>query len=432
MAQRWIDFVGTPAKRASRAIVSAYRELRGYSTLSSAPTSLIQTVGVQTKSGANVTSDSALAVSSVYACSQILSGIIARLPLELRLQTAKGSELVRAGDHPCVSLVSVTPDGFRTSFQWRQMLELITLLRGNSFSRIVRNAYFEPIALKWLNPLFMEIWRTEDGDPFYRYKGKLLDVHDVFHHREMAPDGVVGLSPVTCMREQIGLAIVTQEHGSRYFSNGAAPMVVFTAPLGATKEQMDRIRDEILKNHGGVSNSSKPMIAYGGLTVSPISLTNEDSQFLESRKFDVEEIARAYRVPLHLLQSTEKTTSWGSGIEQLNRAFVDYSLADRLKRWEEELNLALLTTAELAEGYGFKFDTSELTMGSNTDRANYYQTMRNIAAMSVNDVREAEGMDDLPDNIGDRYDLPFNATGGISQSQQEPVPKGKNSPANAK
>lgn len=401
------------SKRASRSLASAEKRQAALTSSINAPSDrLLQALGYPVKSGAVINSDTALTISSVYACTQIISGIIARLPIRLLQTTASGVEEIT--DHPAVSLIKISPDGYRTPFAWRQMIESAALLRGNGFARIVRNAFFEPVALKWLHPVKVEVWMTADGTPFYRHNGEVLQPHDIFHHREMSLDGIVGLSPVTCMREQMGLAITTQEHGSRYFSNGAQPGIVLTAPLGATKAQMDQIRDEVNKNHGGVANSNKPFVAYGGLTVSTVSLTNEDSQFLESRKFDIEEIARAYRVPLHLLQSTEKTTSWGSGVEQLNRAFVDYSLADRLTRWEQELSMSLLTEDDRLAGMYFKFNTDELTRGTALERAQTHQIYRNIGVESINDVREAEHMNDLPDNIGDRYDLPFNGNGGTN------------------
>jgi len=306
------------------------------------------------------------------------------------------------------------------------MQDVAALLRGNGFSKIIRRAGVI-VALEWMDPQSIEFWRTQEGEPFYRYRGEVLLPYQVFHHRDMTLDGVIGIAPVTCMREQIGLALSTQEHGARFFSNGASPAVVFTAPLNTTKEQMDRIRDEITKNHGGVSNSSKPFIAYGGLTVSAINMSNADAQFLESRKFDVEEIARAYRVPKHLLQSSDGMTTWGTGIEGLNRGFFDYSLADRVERWEQELNLSLLTTKELQDGYRFCFDLHDLLSGSATERATYYQTMRNIGALSVNDVRRKEGFNDLPPAIGDDYQLKFNGSGGTPASGAE-----KNTPSEQK
>ena len=407
------------------------RRSNSVSSLKNPSDTLINSFGLAVKSGALVNSDTAMNVSSVYACVQIISAIIARLPLRLERKTSAGCDEVV--DHPACRLIQRTPDGVRTSFAWRQMMEATALLRGNSPARIIRNNFFEPERIGWMNPMQFEIWQTPDGEPFYRYRGDILRTYEVLNHKELSLDGIRGISPVTAMREQIGLAIVTQEHGARHFSNGASPGVVLTAPLSATKLQMDQIRDEVSKNHGGVGNAGKPFIAYGGLTVSTIALSNADSQFLESRKFDIEEIARAYRVPLHLLQSTEKTTSWGSGVEQLNRAFVDYSLADRLVRWEEELNLGLLSTADQDDGLFFKFDVSALVSGSSKDRADYYQVMRNIGAMSVNDVREAEHMNDLPAPFGENYTLPFNGNGG-SNAADNPAAKadaadGKKQPA---
>ena len=414
MGRTTSDLIAADDARSVRAAGLRAREKRSeVSSLSNPGAGLLQAFGaIPTKSGASVNDSTALTVSTVYACAQIISGIIARLPLRLLDTTAAGYDVIT--DHPSCRLMQRTPDGFRTAFAFRQSMEAIALLRGNAPCRIRRNSYFEPVKLEWMNPLRFEIWRTPEGNPFYRYDGAVLLPSDVLNHKEMSIDGISGISPVTAMREQIGLALTTQEHGARFFSNGANPGVVMMAPLGVTKEQMDRIRDEVIRNHGGVANSNKPFVAYGGLTVSTVSLSNADSQFLESRKFDIEEIARAYRVPLHLLQSTEKTTSWGSGVEQLNRAFIDYSLADRLVRWEEELNMSLLSERDLDDGLHWKFDTSELTKGTAKERAERFLIMRNIGAMSVNDVREEEGMNDLVDHLGDRYDLPFNGNGGTN------------------
>jgi HK97 family phage portal protein len=428
------DLLQADHDRTLRAVGTLALEKRSaplVSSLNSPSEALLQSLGIPTKSGASVTSETAKTISTVYACVQILSGIIARLPKKLVRKTANGHEVIT--DHPSCRLVNLSPDGIRTPFQWMQAMEAVVLTRGNALALIERNAYFEPVALKWLNPLQTEIWRTPDGDIFYRYRGKVLQHWEVFHHKELSEDGVTGISPVTAMRESMGLALTTQEHAARHFSNGAAPGLVMMAPLAATKEQMDRIRDEVNRNHGGVANSNKPFVAYGGLDVKPISLSNQDSQFLESRKFDVEEIARAYRVPLHLLQSTEKTTSWGSGVEQLNRAFVDFSLADRLTRWEQELDMALLTEEDRLSGLHWSFDTSALTRGTAKERAERYQIMRRIRAMNVNDVREEEGMNDLPDHIGDDYLLGFSdqaqKPGGANGAQQDPALKeGNDSP----
>jgi len=385
-------------------------------------------MGYPTKSGASVTSDTALNIATVYACVQLISGIIARLPVRILQTTSAGCDIVT--DHPAGRLLQQTPDGYRTPFAWRQMLEMTALLRGNGPARIFRNSYFEPEKLGWMNPLQFEIWRTPDGDPYYRYRGQILQLSDVLVHKEMSTDGVTGMSPITAMREALGLAMTTQEHASRFFSNGAQPGIVLMAPLGTTKDQMDRIRDEINKNHGGVANSNKPFVAYGGLAPTVIPLNNADSQFLESRRFDVEEIARAYRVPPHLIGATDKTTSWGTGIEQQTRAFLDFSIGDRLVRMEQEFNLALLSKADRDAGIYCKFDTAELTKGTALERAQAYQIHRNIGTMSVNDVREAEGMNDLPDNIGDRYDLPFNGNGGTNAeaASKDSQQKQKNQP----
>jgi HK97 family phage portal protein len=375
---------------------------------------LLNHLSLPTKSGAAVSDNTALGIGTVWACAQIISGLLSRLPINLVQETAAGD--VEVKDHPAVRLLSVTPDGVRTSFAWRQMMNVAALLRGNGLSRIRRDRKFQLLGIDYLNPNETQFRTTTDGDPIYTFRGQLIPPHEIFHHRDMTRDGVTGLSLVACLREELGMAITTQEHGARFFANGATPGVVLSAPLTATKEQMDRIRSELEKNHGGVANANKPFVAYGGLTVSPIQISNQDAQFLESRKFDVEAVARAFRVPKHLVQSSEGTTSWGTGIEGLNRGFFDFGLADRVRAWEQELTFSLLTTSEQNEGLRFKFDLHDLLSGSAADRAAYYQIMRNICAMSVNEVRRKEGLRELPDNIGDDYRLTFNGSGGTPKN----------------
>lgn len=368
--------------------------------------------GLPSKSGAPVNADSAMTVSTVYAGVTLISGLLARLPINLLRSTSTGCEILEPREHPAINLIRQTPDGHRSAFSWRQSVNAQAILRGNGPSLIIRDATYRPTELRWMDVAEFEVWRTPDGEPFYRYRGKVYRSWEILNRKDFTLDGISGVSVVERMREQIGLAITTQEHGARHFANGASPSIVLTAPLSATQAQMDMIRAEVTKNNGGVINAGRPFVAYGGLTASALSLSNQDSQFLESRKFDVEEIARALRVPKHLLQSNEGATSWGTGLEQLNRAFIDFSLADRISGHEEELDMGLLSDADKDDGLYFKYDTSDLTAGSNNDRANYYQIMRNIGAMSINDVREREGMNDLPDHLGDVYDLPFNGNGG--------------------
>lgn len=411
---RTLRAIGSAARAERRSAAADVSSLKGPSDV------LINVLGGASASGARVNTSTALGVSTVYACTQILSGAIGRLPIKLYQKTAKGREEVT--DHPAAELLSKSPDGIRTAMQFKQANEAGACLRGNYYSRIIRDAYFQPIALKYMDQMAVEAWSTPDGNPFYRYRGEVLPAYEVFHHKDMSLDGIVGLSPVTCMRNQIGLAITTQEHGSRFFNNGAAPSMVLVAPLGATKAQMDLIRDEVNRNHVGSANHGKPFIAAGGVAVSSLSLSNQDSQFLESRKFDIEEIARAYRVPLFLLQSTEKSTSWGTGIESISLGFVNYSLSDRLERWEQEADMALLTEADRKAGYYFNFSLRALLAGSHADRAAFYRIMREICAMSVNEIRRAENLNDLPDYIGDNYTLPTNGNAGAptpAQNQQQ-------------
>jgi HK97 family phage portal protein len=148
-------------------------------------------------------------------------------------------------------------------------------------------------------------------------------------------------------------------------------------------------------------------------------MTLADAEFLASRAFSVETIARYYRIPLHLLQSTQKTTSWGTGLEQMNQATLTFTVNPWLVNWEQSLGMTLLTAAEQRAGLYFKFNRNALLQATTEARANYYRVMRDIGALSINDVRRREEENDLPDNIGDNYMQPFNGSGGFSKTSGE-------------
>lgn len=357
-----------------------------------------------------VTPDSAVTISAVYACVRILAESIASLPL--KLMRKDGASREEASDHPLYRILKEEPNARQTSFEFREMLQGHLGLRGNAFARIIRDGRGNPLQLEPWNPVDVDVRvaRDRNGDdyPVYVYRGQTLDSYYVLHIKGLSSDGLIGLSPIRLMRETLGLALSARAHGLSLYGNNATPGGVINTPLAMTAEQVQKLREEWDRTHKGVGNSGRPAILYGGMTWQSVGFNNTDAQFLEGRRFDVEEIARAYRVPLHLLQSTEKATSWGSGIEQQNIGFLEYTLRPWLVRWEQSLNRALLTERMKGEGYYFKFNLDALLRGDFKTRMEGYRTGIESGIYSINEVRRIEDLNPLDAEAGDTHYRPLN------------------------
>jgi len=401
-----------PKKQETR---GALDNLAGVSDFGQPQSWLLNFLGLPSKSGAAVSHTTAMNIPTVYACVNILSEAMATIPLRLYRKTANGRE--EATDLDLYDLMVTSPDGFRTAFEWRRFMQACLSWRGNAYSRIYRNTYGEPERIIPLNPEFVSIWPQADGTALYRYKSENIPFTDIVHLKGLSTNGWIGHSPITLMREALGLALTTEEHASRHFANGATPGGLLVVPKNLTSQQLEELEAQWDTKHRGVGSVNRPMIASGGLDWKQIGLSNEDSQFLASREFQVDEIAMGFRVPVVLIRNTSKASSWGTGIETITQGFVKFTLAPLARSWEQSLDLSLLTYAQRKAGYYFSFDFRSLMRGDAKTRAAFYQTMRNIGAMSVNEIRAEEHFNDLPDNIGDDYRLPFNGTGGAVAAQ---------------
>ena len=360
--------------------------------------------------GKMVNERSAMQMTAVYACVRILSEAIAGLPLHMYQYNGDGSKS-KAMDHPLYHLLHDEPNPEMTSFVFRETMMTHLLLWGNAYSQIIRNGRGEIIALYPLMPNRMEVDRDEKGRLYYRYttvaedpktmKGNtvVLDSSDVFHIPGLGFDGLVGYSPIAMAKNAIGLAIATEEYGSKFFANGAAPSGVLEHP-GILKDP-SKVRDSWNAAFGGSSNAHKIAVLEEGLKYTPISISPEQAQFLETRKFQIDEIARIFRVPPHMVGDLEKSSF--SNIEQQSLEFVKYTLDPWVVRWEQSLQRALLSLDEKKEFF-FKFNVEGLLRGDYQSRMQGYATARQNGWMSANDIRELENMDRIPvEEGGDLY-----------------------------
>lgn len=368
-------------------------------------------------SGKRVNERTAMQMTAVYSCVRILSEAVAGLPLQFYRYTADGGK-EKAVDHPLYFLLHDEPNPEMTSFVFRETLMTHLLLWGNAYSQIIRNARGEIIALYPLMPDRMDVNRDANGHIYYEYwtssddahtmKGSSvrLDPTDVLHIPGLGFDGLVGYSPIAMAKNAIGMAIACEEYGAKFFANGAAPSGVLEHP--GTLKDPSRVRDSWQATFGGSANANKVAVLEEGMKYTPISISPNEAQFLETRKFQIDEIARIFRVPPHMVGDLEKSSF--SNIEQQSLEFVKYTLDPWVARWEQAMVRALLTPEE-KKHYFFKFNVDGLLRGDYQSRMNGYATARQNGWMSANDIRELENLDRIPEEAGgDLYLINGNMT----------------------
>lgn len=364
-----------------------------------------------TTSGKAVTEMSAMQMTAVYSCVRILSEAVAGLPLQLFRYNENGGR-EKALDHPLYRLLHDEPNPEMTSFVFRETLMSHLLLWGNAYAQIVRNGRGEVLGLYPLMPNKMKVDRGERGNLYYEYSrttedtntlGKkqkvILRPSDVLHIPGLGFDGLVGYSPIAMAKNAIGLAIATEEYGAKFFANGATPGGVLEHP-GIIKDPQ-KIRDSWNAAYQGSANAHKVVVLEEGMKYQSIGISPEQAQFLETRKFQINEIARIFRVPPHMVGDLEKSSF--SNIEQQSLEFVKYTLDPWVVRWEQAMTRVLLLDSEKPR-YFIKFNLEGLLRGDYQSRMNGYAIGRQNGWMSANDIRELENLDRIPaEEGGDLY-----------------------------
>lgn len=361
-------------------------------------------------SGKRVNERSAMQMTAVYSCVRILSEAVAGLPLHLYQYTDKSSR-EKAVDNPLYFLLHDEPNKEMTSFVFRETLMTHLLLWGNAYAQVIRNGKGEVMGLYPLMPDRMTVNRDEKGRLYYEYMVSSDDAktlkdgtvrlspYDVLHIPGLGFDGLVGYSPIAMAKNAIGLAIAAEEYGSKFYANGATPSGILEYP-GTVKEP-DKVRESWNAGFGGSSNAHKIAVLEEGMKYTPISISPNEAQFLETRKFQINEIARIFRVPPHMVGDLEKSSF--SNIEQQSLEFVKYTLEPWLVRWEQAMQRSLIPQDDKSK-YFIKFNVDGLLRGDYQSRMQGYATARQNGWMSANDIRELENLDRIPaEDGGDLY-----------------------------
>ena len=367
-------------------------------SVSAAPVFYFGTSG----SGKSVTVQSAIQLSTVYACVRVISETIASLPLGIYETVNDGNE--KATDHPLYRLLHDEPNSEMTSFVFREVMLAHLLLYGNSYSQIIRSGKNQVIGLYPLLPDHMDVDRDSKGNLTYTYttsdgKTVLIKPRDVLHIPGLGFDGVMGYSPIALEKNAIGLGIASEEYGSKFFSNGARPSGILTHPN--TVKNPKALRESWNSAYGGSSNSNRVAILEEGMKFEPIAIPNNEAQFLETRKFQVDEICRIFRVPPHLVGNLEHATF--SNIEHQSIDFAVHTIRPWLVRIEQAMNRALLSDQEKGRFF-VQFNIDGLMRGDYKSRMEGYAIGRQNGWLSANDIRALENQNPIPaDQGGDAY-----------------------------
>jgi len=351
-----------------------------------------------TTAGKYVNERTAMQSTAVYACVRIISEAIASLPLHVYRYRPDGSK-ERVVNHPLYHLLHDEPNDEMTSFVLRETMTAHLLLYGNAYAQIVRNGRGDVIEIYPLMPNRMGVYRDANRQIFYRYMSDYgeftFTVDDILHVPGLGFDGLIGYSPIAMAKNAIGVSLAAEEYGAGFFSNGAMPGGILEHP-NIVKDPA-ALRDSWAQAFGGSGNAKKVAVLEEGMKFQAISVPPEDAQFLETRKFQVDEIARIFRVPPHMVGDLEKATF--NNIEQLSLEFVKYTLQPWLIRLEQAMNKSLLLPSEKSSVF-VKFNLDGMLRGDFESRMRGYSTGIQNGIYSFNEVRQLEDMDLLSDDEG--------------------------------
>ena len=361
----------------------------------------------RTTSGKPVNERTAMQTTAVYACVRILAEAVASLPLHVyEYQDDGGKKLVH--DHPLYYLLHDEPNPEMTSFVFRETLMSHLLIWGNAYAQIIRDGAGRVLGLYPLLPDKMDVQRDDKGNIYYVYSrnsdenpmfkeyGNIkLKAEDVLHIPGLGFDGLIGYSPIAMAKNAVGMTLACEEYGASFFANGANPGGVLEHP-GVLKDP-SKVRESWNSVYRGVNNAHKIAVLEEGMKYQQIGIPPEEAQFLETRKFQLDEIARLYRIPPHMIGDLEKSSF--NNIEQQSMEFVKYTLDPWVIRWEQAMQKALFLPEEKKQ-YFLKFNVNGLMRGDYESRMTGYSIGRQNGWLSANDIREMEDMNPVPDEEG--------------------------------
>jgi HK97 family phage portal protein len=373
-------------------------------------------------SNVTVNEDSALKLSAVWACVRLIAETIGGLPINAYKIMPDGTRVLDY-DHQLCQLFKNKPNRYQNRVEFFETMTMQLCLHGNAYAHIQRGTGGKIVSLLPLMAEQMEVNLLTDGSLVYRYNsGANLAVYapESIWHLKLMSNGIVGLSPLSYARNSVGIGIASEDRVKSLASNGFKPTGVLTIDKLLKPEQREQIRNQFADLATG---SSDPLrVLEAGMVYQQISMNPKDVQLLETRKFQIEDIARFFGVPSVLINDTSASTTWGSGIEQIVQGFYKLGLRPYLERYEASIANTLLSTAD-RRNYEFEFDFGALLRGDDLTRFQSYKEAINSGFKTINECRKAEGL--YPIDGGDRAYMQAQMTPitelGTSNEPVEPV-----------
>lgn len=351
-------------------------------------------------SGTNVNSETSLNLSTVFICVRRTTETLSTLPVHVYRKTDIGREEV---NHPVSQLLGVEPNPEMPANVFMEVMQGHLELRGAAYAEIVRDGRGRVVELWPIHPDKITLERTRDGDLIYRYlpTDYPFPSSKILHIRGFGSNGINSYSVISLARESIGLGLAAQEYGARFFGQGTNTGGFIKHPKNLSKEAYQRLRQELNDNYKGLRKAHKLIMLEEGMEYQKVGVTNDDAQFLETRKFQVSEIARWFGLPAHMVGDLERATF--SNIEQQSIEAVIYTWRPRVVRWEQEINMKLLKPGEYV-----KFSLEGLLRGDTKSRFEAYKIASENGWMNADEIRALEDMNPQPDGMGRIFLAPLN------------------------
>jgi HK97 family phage portal protein len=382
--------------------------------------------GPPSASGVRVTEQSALGMTAVWRSVNLIGGTCAALPLHAYRRT--DDVRLPASDGSQASKLLAAPHPDLTPFEFWEIVFAHLLLWGNAYLRVLRNRLGVVQELWPIHPGRVRAGRESetgtkvylvDDDPDSEYTDE-----KILHIPGFGYDGICGVSPIRLSRQGIGLALAAEEYGARLFGNGSLAAGILQTEQRLEQTQADALKARWKARAAGIANAHDVVVLDSGAKFQQLTIPPEDAQFIETRGFQIEEIARMFGIPPHMLAQVEKQTSWGTGVEQQSISFIQYTLQPWLTRVEQRISRLLNPQAVYA-----RFGVEGLLRGDSAARAAFYQQMWNIGVFSTNDILRLEDREPVGPKGDVRY-RPLNMGElGAPDPQPEPTPAPASAPA---
>ncbi len=348
--------------------------------------------------------DKAITLTSVWCAIRLLSESVSSLPCSVYTKQPNGDK-IEDSNNRIYNLIKYRPNNYQNKITFFEYIMMSICTSGNSYVQILRDGSGKPIQLIPISPDDVTVVINE-GELFYQTDGAgVLDAADMLHFKTLTDNGIDGISPIDQCKNALNWGLSVEEFGSTFFKNGAKPSSVLATDRALSEQAIERLKNSFSNTYSQLKNSNSTIILEEGLTFKPISISPEQAQFLSSRQFSIEEVARIFNVPPHMLKDLSKSSF--NNIEMQSQEFVTYTLMPYLTRIENEMNYKLFRTNEIGKTF-IEFNVNGLLRGDVKTRNEAYKTAITNGYMSINEVRQKENLNSIEG--GDKHFMQMNMT----------------------